>query len=251
MHAVALAAATMFTIGLFTRITTLVTAVMLISYMWRAPLLNAEMELVLVMLVVYLCLGPCGAELSVDRCLARRREKQGLLPSRDAAHLDAPRLSSAATVSIRLIQIHLTAIVVSMALAKCRSASWWQGEAIWWMAARPDSRLVDLTRLLAGKLELVNLWTHAIVVFEFAFAVLVWNRWTRPAMLALSVAVWVSVMLLTGLIGFCLAMMVASLAFVSPQVMRACCNRRPAGETSENVDSIRAQRASAVQPISG
>jgi uncharacterized membrane protein YphA (DoxX/SURF4 family) len=226
VHATALAAAVMFTIGLFTRVTSVLTAILLISYMWRAPLLNAEMELVLVMLVVYLCIGPCGAELSVDRCLAQRREKQAsVLAHGNAAEPNAPRLSSAGTISTRLIQVHLTAILISMALAKCRGAVWWNGEAVWWMAARPDSRLVDFTPFLAGKLELVNLWTHSIVLFEFAFAVLVWNRWTRPLMLALSLLVWPGIMLLTGLIGFCLLMLTASLAFVPPHVLRDCCKQ--------------------------
>jgi hypothetical protein len=222
VHAVALAAAVMFTIGLFTRITSVLTAVLLISYLWRAPLLYGEMELVLAMLTVYLCLGPCGAELSVDKCLAERNERQRLLLAHGSADA-VPRFSSATTVSTRLIQIHLTAIFVAMALAKCRGATWWTGEAVWWLAARPDSRLLDLTGLLAGKLDLVNLWTHAIVVFEFAFAVLIWGRWTRPVMLALSLPLWLSIAALTGLVGYSLLMLVASLAFVSPQALRSCC----------------------------
>lgn len=223
VHAVALAAAVMFTIGLFTRITSVLTAVLLISYLWRAPLLYGEMELVLAMLTVYLCLGPCGAELSVDKCLAERKERQRLLLARGSADT-SPRFSSATTVSLRLIQIHLTAIFVAMALAKFRGATWWNGEAVWWLAARPDSRLFNLASLLAGKLDFVNLWTHAIVAFEFAFAVLIWGCWTRPLMLGLSLLLWLSVASLTGLVGYSLLMLVASLAFVAPQTLRACCD---------------------------
>lgn len=244
VYLAAVAAAVMFTIGLYTRVTSIATAVLVISFLWRAPMLHGEMELVMSMLLVYLCIAPCGAYLSVDQCLRDRRNKQDKLLARGAE--ENPILySSAATVSLRLIQVHLTLIFVSMLLAKFRGAVWWSGEAVWWMAARPDSRLVDFTPLLTGKLPLVNLWTHAMVLFEMAFVVLVWNRWTRPLVLALSVPAWLSVALLTGMVGYALLMLIASLAFVSPSVMRSVLERRGDAQDAQT-RSEPAQREAAV-----
>ena len=42
---------------------------------------------------------------------------------------------------------------------------------MWWLIARPESRLVDLTWLYPTP-KLIDLWTHAIVLFELGFPVL-------------------------------------------------------------------------------
>lgn len=220
IHSLALVCAVMYTIGLFTRITSVLTAVFLISYLWRAPLLAGELEYMLAMLLVYLCVGPCGADLSVDKLRVRRKTKADLRLRPE--ELDKPLRSTTATISTRLIQVHVTAIFIMMALVKLRSAAWLQGGAVWWLAVRPDTRLIDLSGFLAGKLELVNFLTHAIVVFELSYAVMIWNRWTRPIAIGMSLLIWPLIAVLTGLLGFCWLMLTISLAFVSPEALRAC-----------------------------
>ena len=107
-----------------------------------------------------------------------------------------------------------------MVLAKLRVGMWWQGSAVWWMTGKPDTRLVDFTNL---PIYLLNAWTHAIVLFEGAFAALIWNRLARPLLLALSVVMWGSLCLVTGEVLFSLLMIVAGFAFVSPTWLRASC----------------------------
>jgi hypothetical protein len=116
-----------------------------------------------------------------------------------------------------------------MALAKLRGAVWWTGTAVWWMAARSDSRLVDFTGLYQYP-DLIAAWTHAIVVFELAFALLVWNRLARPLMLGLSIVMWTCMALLTGLVPFCLLMMAGNLAFISAPALRLFLRRAPANQ---------------------
>jgi hypothetical protein len=220
IHAAALACAVMFTVGLFTRVTSILTAVFFISYLWRAPLLAGELEYLLALLLVYLCVGPCGADLSLDRRRARNKAKADLRTRPE--DLDKPKLSSSATISTRLMQVHLTAIFVMMALVKLRSATWLQGEAVWWLSVRPDTRIIDLSSFLAGKLELVNFLTHSIVAFELSYPVLIWNRWTRPIAIGMSLVMWPMIAVLTGLLGFCWLMLWVNLAFVCPAALRAC-----------------------------
>lgn len=212
VHAAAVASMAMFALGLWTRVTSILATVFFLSYVWRAPMLGGELEDILAMLMVYLCIAPCGAQLSLDRWLARRR---------GAAMPVAA--SSLATISTRLMQVHISAIYFMMALAKVRGAVWWTGEAVWWMAARPESRLVDLT-WLKNYPDVVAVWTHGIVIFEFAFAILIWNRAARPLLLALSVVTWLGLALLTGSLGFCLLMLAANLAFVPAAALRQCCS---------------------------
>jgi hypothetical protein len=208
-------------VGLFTRVTTVLALVAVLSLIHRGPVVARPVDDIVAMLMVYLCIGPCGAAFSVDARLARQRgdRSQSMLHS-------APRLSSAGTISLRLMQVHLTAIYAAMALAKLKGAPWWNGMAVWGLVARPDSRVVNLTALAAQSwIYVINLWTLAIVAFELCFALLIWNRTARPLLLALALPMWLATAVVSGMISFGLIMLVANLAFVSPEAMRGCFDR--------------------------
>ncbi|MBI2827312.1 MAG: hypothetical protein HYX69_21780 [Planctomycetia bacterium] len=217
-HLAGLAVLGLFTLGLFTRVTAVLSFLVMLSYFQRAFFVTAEMEPVLAFVLLYLCLGPSGAYLSLDRFFARRRLAEG-----KAAAATPP--SWAATVAVRLIQVHLTLVYVMMVLGQLNENTWWDGTAMWWLAGRPDSALVDLLWLHEYP-KLVNLWTHSFVFYEAAFAVLAWNRLAAPLMVALGVVVWGLLAIVTGLVPLAAIMVVASLAFIPPDAMRAalgCC----------------------------
>ncbi len=228
-HILGLIVLALFTVGFKSRITSVLALLVVLSYMWRAPMLTAQVEPVVAMVMFYLCLGPCGASLSVDRWLAER--KAAAKPRHEADASEPPR-SSGATVVLRLIQVHLTAFYVMMALMKLTGGLsgpvWWTGQAMWWIVARPESSLVDFT-WLANYPTLINAWTHAVVAFELGFSVLIWNRTLRPLVLGLAAFMWAGMALATGLIPFCLMMFVGGFAFVPGESLRrcfACCQRQ-------------------------
>jgi hypothetical protein len=202
-----------------------------LSYVHRAPAVTSQAEPVLAMLLAYLCIGPCGAKLSVDSFLKRRRA--AAQPNANVDAVDPP--SWTATVSTRLIQVHLTLAYAAMALAKFNDAqavddgayhAWWMGEAVWWLAARPNSPLFDVTGLLSNNVLLVNAWTHAIVLFEAGFAIFIWRPSFRRCLLWIAVPMWLSLAVITGLAPFCLLMLIGNLAFVRPEEMRRLVDRR-------------------------
>ncbi len=195
MHFVGLAVLVLFTLGLWSRLTSVLALIVILSDVHRGAMLTSQFEPVLTMVMCYLCLGPSGASWSLDRLLARRKATTQL--ARSAIENLQPSWS--ATVSIRLIQVHLAMLLATMGMAKLFGATWWQGMAVWWLVARPESRLVDLTWL--GEYA-VNFWTHAILGVELAFPILVWVPLLRPLMLALAALVWVSLALITGQVPF-------------------------------------------------
>jgi len=222
-HAAGILVMLLFTCGVFTRYTSVLGLVVVLSYIHRAPVLTGQFEPILSFAMFYLCLGPAGACLSVDR-LWRKRRKGGDSFAGDARN--TPPRSFGATISIRLIQVHISVVYFMMALGKLAGPeegenTWWLGDAVWWLMARPESRLVDLTGLFAEHPYLINAWSHAVVGFELAFAVLIWNRLARPLLLALAVPMWISLAMITGLVSFCTMMLVANLAFVPPAVLRS------------------------------
>lgn len=221
-HALGFVVLAAFTAGFFTRTSTVLSMLVVLAYFHRAPMLVSQVEPIVAMLLFYLCFGPAGGTLSVDRWLHQRRAKRETNALQRTELVGPPAPSVAATVSLRLIQLHFAAIVFMIGMAKLAGGAsnvWWSGEAVWMLAARPEGRLLDWT-WLAGHQYLIDFWTRSIVLFELLFPLLVWNRTGRPLLLAWAVLHWSGLALLTGYVAWCLMMLVASLAFVSGESWR-------------------------------
>jgi len=212
-HGFALFVMAALAVGLASRVAVVAALVVVLSYVHRAPLITGLSEPLLSMLLFYLCFTPCGACWSVDRWWANRKARRN-----DQALTD-PALSVGATIGTRLIQVHLSALYISLGLSKLGAETWWTGDAVWWLLARSETRLVDLT-FLHDATYLINAWTHAIIAFELLFGVLVWNRLARPLLLVLAVVMWSLFAVLTSLIGFAALMLVAHLSFIEPERLR-------------------------------
>jgi hypothetical protein len=131
-------------------------------------------------------------------------------------------------LSIRLIQVHTAMFFLMMGLTKLNGEGWWDGVAIWNLLAQTQSRPVDLTFFQrAGQLGefFVNFWTHAVVYYELAFPILIWNRHARPLVLGIGVVLWLSLVLASGLLLFGLTMLAATAAFISAETYRALITR--------------------------
>ncbi len=188
----------------------------MLAYVHRAPLLTGQLEPVLTMLLAYLCLAPTGHCGSFDAWRAERHPEK---LSRRAGGRASSHLSVGANISTRLIQLHLAGLCIMMGLNMLAAETWWSGEGVWWLIVRSESRLVDLTGL-AQSFLIVNLWTHAVVAYLLLFGVLAWIRLARPLWLVAGIPVWISLALVTGLVAWCVAMVIASLAFVDPELVR-------------------------------
>jgi hypothetical protein len=204
-----------FAVGWYSRITAALALVVVLSTIHRAPLLGTQVETVLTLVLFYLAFAPTGDYLSVDAWLAlRRRATPG-----PALPVAQSHVSLSAGVVLRALQVHLAMLYACMGLSKLFAESWWTGLSVWWLIARSESRLMDLTWLHSHPF-IVNCWSHAIVLFELAFAILIWNRLARPLLLAVAVVIWISVTLLTGQVPYLVMILTANLAFVSPEFLR-------------------------------
>jgi hypothetical protein len=211
VHLIGLVVLLLFAAGFYTPLTAVLALVVFLSDVNRAPMITSTTEPVVAMVMLYLCLAPCGRRFSVDSLLARRGQRVALLPSGDG-------LSTMATISTRLIQIHLALLVAMMGFSMLAGEVWWTGSGVWWLVARPGTRLVDLSDLRQTPL-IVEAWTHLIVLFELSFPVLIWVPLARPLMLAVAAVVWTSLALVTGDITFALMLGTAALSFVRPEIV--------------------------------
>src|SRR5262245_49629513 len=112
----------LFTVGLWTRVTSILALLVTISYVYRVPAATFGLDQINAMLTLYLAIGPSGAALSFDRWRALRR---GLAPDH------RPEPSAGANLALRLINVHMCVIYFFAATSKLQGEAWWNGEAMW------------------------------------------------------------------------------------------------------------------------
>jgi hypothetical protein len=208
LHLAALGVFALLTLGLFTRVVSVLAAVITLAYCHRLPGALFGLHQVNAMLAMYLAVGPAGATYSLDRWRAARGAGQGT----------AVGDSTSANIAIRLIQLHLCIIYLFGGIGKMRGELWWDGSAVWFAVANYEYQSWDMTWLIHYP-WLVALLTHVTVFWETFYAFLVWPRSSRPIALAIAVFVHGGIALFLGMPTFGLAMLIANLAFVPPGIV--------------------------------
>jgi hypothetical protein len=216
LHALALVVMAMFTLGLFTRVTSVLTWLITVSYCHRLTGAFFGLDPVNAMLAMYLMVGPSGAVYSLDRWLFAGKTGGGV----------APPTTVTANIAIRLIQLHMCIIYLFGGISKMRGQLWWDGSAVWYAVANLEYQSWDMTWLIQYP-WLIALLTHVTVIWETYYCVLVWPKATRTITLLLAVCVHGGIALFLGMITFGLAMMIGNLAFVSPAIVQSCLHRGP------------------------
>ena len=173
-------------VGLATPVVSVAAPVLWASLLHRGPMLAGPADDCLAVLLWCLAVGRAGRATSVDRLLA------------DRASRGAPPASVRCRIAEGLLLVHASAIAAAAALAQLKGDVWWDGTAAWWLAARQESRLVDLTGLYARSEYLMNLVTHAIPLWEIAFAVGIWPAVTRRPVARAGLGAWPLLGLLAG-----------------------------------------------------
>ncbi len=230
-HVAALVVLALLTVGLYSRLMSVLAFIITVSYVGRAQGALFGLDQINLMLSMYLMVGPSGAAYSLDRLWRRRG---------DASHSPA-RPSIAANIAIRLIQVHLCIIYFYAGTAKLMGPAWWDGTAMWKAIASLEYQSLDMTWLAHWPLTL-NLLTHLAVFWELSYCALIWPRTTRPVMLTLAVPLHLGIAFCLGMITFGVVMLIANLAFVPPQWVRRLLDRK---STQSVEDSALATRSAA------
>lgn len=207
VHLIGLTVIALFTLGLWTRVTSVVTALLVISYINRTTGAQYGLDQINSFLMLYLALGPCGDYLSIDARLAQRQGR------------GVPQASVLANIAQRLIQVHMCIVYLFAGLGKLQGDTWWNGQAIWGAVANYEYQTIDLT-WLAAHLGVVNLLTYGTLFWEVSYPFLIWPRLTRPIWLAMAIAVHAGIGLAMGMITFGLIMVFGNLAFLDSASVR-------------------------------
>ena len=200
-HFLALVIFAMFTIGCWTRVTSVLAFLFVVSYANRATGALFGLDQINAFLTLYLAISNCGAKYSLD---SRIWKEQG----RGVESVNN-------NIATRLIQIHMCIVYLFAGLGKLQGTTWWNGEAVWGTFASYEYQTIDMT-WLAGFMGLVNLMTYATVAWEVSYTFLIWPKLTRPIFLVVAVLVHLGIGFCMGMMTFGLIMLYGNIAFVCP-----------------------------------
>ncbi|HTU93164.1 MAG TPA: HTTM domain-containing protein [Gemmataceae bacterium] len=233
----------LFTLGLWTRVTSVLTWVGSVMYLHRMmqPGMLFGMDTMTNVGLFYLMIGslfglildeggklaPCGAALSLDRWLQVRRERRRL----GAKYvLLPPEPMVSATFATRLIQMNFCLIYFAAGTSKLMGNMWWNGTAPNGFLLNYSFAPFDVPAYVWFLKQLVShRWAWELfgaigvigtLFLELGLPFLIWNRYMRWFMVSGSVLFHTMIALLMGLVTFSLMMLVLALAFVPPEAVQ-------------------------------
>jgi len=220
VHCVCIGILVLFWIGFATRVTSVLSMIITISYSYRAHMSNFGLDQINAILCLYLCIGPSGALLSVDRWLAVWKARRRALANHQKFVTPPVIPSVSANLAIRLTQIHFCVIYTYAGLSKLQGGAWWNGEAVWLAFANLEYQSVDMT-WIAWYPWVSDLMTHTTIIWEVFFAALIWVRPLRPLMLLMGFALHAGIGGMMGMWTFGLIMIFGHLSFWPVETVRS------------------------------
>lgn len=200
IHWIGLFVVAMFTLGFATRITGILTAMLVISYANRATGAQFGLDQIMSFLALYLAIGNSGDAFSIDRKRLGNQVKDRVINN----------------IALRLIQIHMCLVYLFAGLGKLQGTTWWNGEAMWGSFASYEYQTLDMT-WLCEHMWLVNIITLIAVSWEVSYPFLVWHRLTRPIFLGIAVLVHLGIGMTMGMVTFGLIMIYGNISFLRPE----------------------------------
>jgi predicted DCC family thiol-disulfide oxidoreductase YuxK len=183
-----------------------------LSYDNRNQDMGYGIDQILPCLLLILCLAPIGRAMSLDRVREVRLAKRKNLRADPR-----PFTSPWAGACTRLMQIQMAVVFFFSASDKLRGEDWWNGNAIWLVFSNNDYYNDALLNFLAGQYWLVNIATYATVLIEIAYPFLIWQRHSRPYLLAGAIFLHLQFAALMGLFYFSWVMIMGHMSFVRPE----------------------------------
>jgi len=235
IHVCILLIMVLFTLGLFTRVTSVLVWIAVVGYIHRSQQVLFGMDTMMNILLFYLMIGNSGAALSLDRLIARYRAaraslaRTGTLDTPTQAFLAWAPPSKSSGFALRLIQVHFCFIYIAAGLSKLKGAAWWDGRATWDVFVNPEFTLIQYEWYENALRSFVKIkpFYYGTIIFgswftlfiEIAGPFLLWTR-VRWLIIFLASAMHAMIAVMMGLNLFELLMIVMLLAFIPDGVIR-------------------------------
>jgi len=234
-HTVILIIMLLFTVGAFTRITSVLTWLAAVSYIHRTQQVLFGMDTMMNILLFYCMIGNSGAALSIDRLFNRYRAvrasltRSGTLDAPTLEYLQRPPDSPSAGFALRLLQVHFCFIYMASGMSKLKGGAWWNTTAYWDTLVNPEFTPIHFTwyaeflRGIVSSRPVFAVISSVGVAFTFiaelGLPFLIWTR-LRPYVVVLGLLLHAGIAVFMGLWIFSLLMMTLLLSYLPGCALR-------------------------------
>ena len=187
------------TVGFFTRTSSVLLFVALISLRGRNELVNNSGDQLLAITTFWLIFADAGRRWSIDAWWRRRRNK--VLPAWNG------------TWVLRMLQFQMCFLYGSSALFKLQDPDWVNGETMFYVSALVYDWTVPSTWIMDHP-SIYKAMTWGPLAFELIFPALVWNRYTRTWMVLLGILFHIGIAVMFGLYFFSAATIALLTTFI-------------------------------------
>lgn len=220
LYGTAVVAVVLFTLGVATRLTSILTWVAVVSFTAN-PLIEYEGDVLLRILAFYLMigyvlLGPWDEKLSPWSLLFGSGRSFLLSRSRGT---DTVPPSLGANLALRLLQVHLAIALVATGLHKLQVMEWWVGTALWFPLFPPFETTLADVRAQAPHIEallgVLSFGAYCVLAWQIGFPLFAWRPRWRFVLLGGAAVAWLGSALLFHIPLVGPALFVGCLSFVS------------------------------------
>jgi hypothetical protein len=212
----------LFTLGLWTRVTAILTWIMVASFTAN-PVFNPDVDPFLLILSLYLMIGyvlmaPGGKNRS--RLAWILGWTAFLRPDRSSAKTEPGRaLSVGANVALRLLQVHLAIVIVTSGLHKLQFGEWWAGQAFWYQLFPPFETTLAAVRAYAPTSEfllgVLSLAAYVTLAWQLTFPMFAWRPRWRLFVIGGAIVGWLGSAFLYGIPLVGPALLIGCLSYVT------------------------------------
>lgn len=174
----------LFTLGFFTRITSVLTWLIVVSFTAN-PLIEIDTDVLFRIVSFYLMIGYLLLHITdtngswLEKLLAPTTYWIG------RSLKDSKSTCNAANLALRLMQVHFALAICIMGLHKLQMAEWWAGVAFWYPAHRPSTLTLeainDLRSRASSYLSMLSLAAYVVLAWQIFFPAFAWKtgvfRW--------------------------------------------------------------------------
>lgn len=195
-YAVGLIVTALFTLGVWTRVTAVLTWLVVASFQ-ASPAFGYGADALIGLLSFYLMVG----YVLLGQWSEKPSRRQRLLGSWDTFLLgrrkdaeEQPR-SFAANLTLRLIQVHFALVLVVSGLHKLQFGDWWAGVAFWYPLHSPFETTPESVRAAAGNavstLFFLSLAQYVMLAWQIGFPLFAFRKRWRAVLLIGAAIGWI------------------------------------------------------------
>jgi hypothetical protein len=177
----------LFTLGVASRLTAVLTWVIVVSFTAN-PAMEYDADAFLAIFAFYLMVGYLFLGLMHGNLSPLGRIFGSCQASVFGRHRGAGTLSSsvAATVSMRLLQIHLAILIVTSGLHKLQFGDWWAGYVFWYLLYPAGPAALKTVHEHAADAQsflfVLSVGAYAVLAWQLGFPLFAWRRrWSSEA----------------------------------------------------------------------